>query len=77
MPILAVLADATRDHLGSSRALTGPVLVIPLAVIVAVIIWRGRADKRSWWAILLRVALAMWAMALINLAFFPLPLPPV
>jgi glycopeptide antibiotics resistance protein/heat shock protein HslJ len=52
------------------------VLIVPLAMIVSAIIWRGRRRRIPGCRLLQHVVVSLYAAAVVAFAFFPIPLPP-
>ena len=59
------------------RRLDGTFALIPLLLVVPWLVWRGRRRREPAWRIALHIATAVYAAVLIDLAFFPFPLPPL
>lgn len=60
-----------------SHRLEGGFAFVPLLIVVPWLLWRGRQRHEVGWRVALQVASAIYAAVLIDLAFFPFPLPPL
>ncbi len=57
--------------------LDGGVALLSLLIVVPWLVWRGRQRHAPAWHIGLQVATAVYAAVVVELAFFPFPLPPI